>query len=78
MVRTAQTCHVADLKDVGGDVEGALERVGVPAYMVDRHVIIRWLNPMASLIDFYRDILYGNVVGPAGGRYLRRSEVART
>ncbi len=25
--------------------------------------IIRWLNPMASLIDFYRDILYGNV-GP--------------
>jgi lipopolysaccharide transport system permease protein len=26
--------------------------------------IIRWLNPMASLIDFYRDILYGNVVGP--------------
>jgi lipopolysaccharide transport system permease protein len=25
---------------------------------------IRWLNPMASLIDFYREILYGNVVGP--------------
>lgn len=24
--------------------------------------IIRWLNPMASLIDFYRDILYGNLV----------------
>lgn len=23
---------------------------------------IRWLNPMASLIDFYRDILYGNTV----------------
>jgi lipopolysaccharide transport system permease protein len=23
---------------------------------------IRWINPMASLIDFYRDILYGNVV----------------
>jgi lipopolysaccharide transport system permease protein len=23
---------------------------------------IRWLNPMASLIDFYRDILYGNIV----------------
>ncbi len=25
--------------------------------------IIRWLNPMASLVDFYRDILYGNT-GP--------------
>ncbi|HEX5691118.1 MAG TPA: ABC transporter permease, partial [Roseiflexaceae bacterium] len=26
--------------------------------------VVRWLNPMASLIDFYREILYGNVVGP--------------
>ena len=25
--------------------------------------IVRWLNPMASLIDFYREVLYGNVVG---------------
>jgi lipopolysaccharide transport system permease protein len=24
--------------------------------------VIRWINPMASLIDFYREILYGNVV----------------
>ena len=24
--------------------------------------IMRWVNPMASLIDFYRDILYGNTV----------------
>ncbi len=24
--------------------------------------IIRWLNPMASLIEFYREILYGNTV----------------
>lgn len=23
---------------------------------------VRWLNPMASLVDFYRDILYGNTV----------------
>jgi lipopolysaccharide transport system permease protein len=27
--------------------------------------IIRWLNPMASLIEFYREILYGNAV-PVG------------
>ncbi len=24
--------------------------------------IVRWVNPMASIIDFYRDILYGGVV----------------
>ncbi len=24
--------------------------------------IIRWVNPMASLVDFYREILYGNTV----------------
>jgi lipopolysaccharide transport system permease protein len=24
--------------------------------------LIRWLNPMASIVDFYRDILYGNKV----------------
>ncbi|MFV9505928.1 MAG: ABC transporter permease [Oscillochloridaceae bacterium umkhey_bin13] len=27
--------------------------------------LVRWLNPMASLIEFYREILYGNVV-PVG------------
>ncbi len=26
--------------------------------------IVRWLNPMASLIDFYRDILYGQATNP--------------
>ncbi|HMP41536.1 MAG TPA: ABC transporter permease [Roseiflexaceae bacterium] len=26
---------------------------------------VRWLNPMASLVDFYREILYGNTV-PSG------------
>lgn len=30
--------------------------------------LLRWLNPMASIIDFYRDILYGQVaVGSPGG-----------
>jgi lipopolysaccharide transport system permease protein len=24
--------------------------------------VVRWLNPMASLVDFYRDILYGQRV----------------
>ena len=28
---------------------------------------VRWLNPMASLIDFYRDILYGQAINPSPG-----------
>ena len=32
---------------MGGDVEGALERVSVPSYVIDRHGIIRWVNPAA-------------------------------
>jgi lipopolysaccharide transport system permease protein len=42
-----------------------------PLEAIDRNVggvplavLVRWLNPMASLIDFYHDILYGNIVGP--------------
>lgn len=39
---------MARLKDLGADVEGALERVRVPAYVIDRHGIIRWINPAAQ------------------------------
>lgn len=28
---------------------------------------VRWLNPMASLVDFYRDILYGQASNPTPG-----------
>ena len=38
----------------------SLETINISARVAQA---IRWLNPMASLIDFYRDILYGNVVG---------------
>jgi PAS domain S-box-containing protein len=47
------------LEVISGDVEGALERVRVPSYVIDRHGIIRWLNPAA------RDI-----VGDVRGRHL--------
>jgi PAS domain S-box-containing protein len=36
---------MSDLRSMGGDVENALERVGVPSYVIDRHGIIRWVNP---------------------------------
>ena len=39
---------MSDLRSMGGDVEHALERVGVPSYVIDRHGIIRWVNPAAQ------------------------------
>ena len=41
---------MAGLKEIGGEVESALERVRVPAYMIDRHGIIRWINGAAERI----------------------------
>jgi PAS domain S-box-containing protein len=41
---------MARLADMGADLEGALERVRVPAYVIDRDGIIRWLNPAAERI----------------------------
>ena len=32
------------LRELGGDVEGALDRVKVPSYVIDEHGIIRWVN----------------------------------
>jgi PAS domain S-box-containing protein len=52
----AHTCFVAGLKGITGDVEGALERVRVPAYVIDRHGVIVWINPAAER-------LLGNVRG---------------
>jgi len=39
---------MSNLRSMGGDVENALERVGVPSYVIDRHGIIRWVNPAAQ------------------------------
>jgi PAS domain S-box-containing protein len=41
---------VSELEAIGGDVADAIERVRVPAYIIDRHGIIRWLNPAARKI----------------------------
>ena len=41
---------MSDLEAIGADVEDALERVRVPAYVIDRHGIIRWINPAAEKI----------------------------
>src|SRR5262245_6953168 len=44
---------------MGGNVESALERVRVPAYVIDRHGVIRWLNPAAK-----------RIIGDARGRQM--------
>ena len=51
--------RMARLREIGADVEGALHRVRVPAYVIDRHGIIRWLNPAAK-----------RLVGDAVGRQM--------
>jgi DNA-binding NarL/FixJ family response regulator len=39
---------MSELKSFGSDVEDAISRVRVPAYLIDKHGIIRWLNPAAQ------------------------------
>jgi PAS domain S-box-containing protein len=39
---------MSGLEAIGADVEDALERVRVPAYVIDRHGIIRWINAAAE------------------------------
>jgi PAS domain S-box-containing protein len=57
---------------MGGDVEGALERVRVPSYVVDRHGIIRWLNPAAErLVGDVRGRQFTSVVAPEESRRAR-------
>ena len=38
---------------VGGDVEQALENVGVPSYVLDKTGIVRWINPAAERLSWH-------------------------
>ena len=50
---------------VGGDVEQALESVGVPSYVVDTAGIVRWINPAAErLLGNIRGRQFTSVVAP--------------
>ncbi len=52
---------------VGGDVEQALESVGVPSYVLDTQGVIRWLNPAAErLVGDVRGRQFTSVVAPEG------------
>jgi PAS domain S-box-containing protein len=49
--------RMSQLRAIDADVERALEQINVPAYVIDKHGIIRWVNPAAR-----------RVVGDVSGR----------
>jgi PAS domain S-box-containing protein len=56
---------VTALKGVAGDVESAIERVRVPAYVIDRHGIIRWVNGAAEeIVGDVRGRQFTSVLAP--------------
>ncbi|HSC49376.1 MAG TPA: PAS and helix-turn-helix domain-containing protein [Gaiellaceae bacterium] len=53
------------LREMGGDVEDALDRVKVPSYVIDEHGIIRWVNAAAmELVGDVRGRQFTSVVAP--------------
>ena len=50
---------------VGGDVEQALENVGVPSYVLDETGFVRWMNPAAEqLLGNVRGRHFTSVIAP--------------
>ena len=59
---------------VGGDLEQALEDVGVPSYVLDTTGVIRWINPAAErLVGDVRGRQFTSVVAPEDSRRARES-----
>ena len=59
---------------IPGDVHGALEEMNVPAYAVDRHGIIRWINDAAhKLVGDIRGRQQSSVVVPEQARAAKES-----
>ena len=57
---------------VGGDVERALESVGVPSYVLDTTGVVRWINPAAErLLGDVRGRHFTSVVAPEDSRRAR-------
>ena len=57
---------------VGGDVEQALENVGVPSYVLDKTGVVRWINAAAEgLVGDIRGRHFTSVVAPEDSRRAR-------
>jgi PAS domain S-box-containing protein len=62
------------LRDMGADLEDALDRVNVPSYVIDEHGIIRWVNPAAEeLVGDVRGRQFTSVVAPEDNRRAREA-----
>jgi PAS domain S-box-containing protein len=58
--------------EVGGDVERALESVGVPSYVLDETGVVRWINAAAEqLVGDVRGRHFTSVVTPEDSRRAR-------
>jgi PAS domain S-box-containing protein len=56
---------MSSLEPLGGEIENAIERVRVPAYVIDRQGVIRWLNEAAlKLVGDVRGRQFTSVVAP--------------
>ena len=76
--RISHTSVVATGLEVGGDVEQALESVGVPSYVLDTTGIVRWINPAAErLLGDIRGRHYTSVVAPEESRAPRSCSPGR-
>jgi PAS domain S-box-containing protein len=65
---------MSKLRQMGGDLEGALERVKVPSYVIDSHGLIRWINPAAEkLVGDVRGRQFTSVVAPEETRRAREA-----
>lgn len=63
---------VSGLREIGGDIETALENVNVPSYVIDPTGIIRWLNPAARrLVGDVRGRQFTSVVAHEDTRRAR-------
>jgi PAS domain S-box-containing protein len=70
----ARIPRAASAAGIPGDVQGALEDVNVPSYMVDRFGVIRWLNPAAeALVGDVRGRQQSSVVAPEYAREAKES-----
>jgi PAS domain S-box-containing protein len=65
---------MSKLRMLGGDLEGALDRVNVPSYVIDSHGIIRWINEAAlKLVGDVRGRQFTSVVAPEETRRAREA-----
>jgi PAS domain S-box-containing protein len=63
---------MSGLRTIGGDVEDALERINVPAYVIDATGVIRWVNSAGRrIVGDVRGQQFTSVVAPEDRRLSR-------